>query len=125
MRFIFLTFFAVILITGCSNSKSQDFKNYLVGDWRIENKFLQTYIRFEVSGKTTYFGNRYSYELDSLVEYGRWKLNEVRKGQSIDTFVVEIVKQPQETIFKFIPLDENRIKAFDGAREVLFKRITN
>ena len=122
MRIFILALSLVLLLSGCLNSKSKDFKNYITGDWRIENPTLQSFIRFDPNGKTTYFLNRYSYELDTLAEYGSWHLKDIYKGVSIDTFVVEIIKKPQNTEFKFLILEQNRIRVLDEAGETLFTR---
>jgi hypothetical protein len=105
------------------NQKSRQFKNYLIGDWRIENPTLQSVIRFEKSGKTTYFMNQYSYQLDSLAEIGKWSLDEIRKGKYTDTFIVSIDKQPQKTIFQFIAIDQDKIKVIDEQGKTFFTRI--
>ncbi len=122
MRF-YLVVFSVISLTGCMNQKSRQFKNYLIGDWRIENPTLQSFIRFEENGKTTYFMNRYSYQLDSLAETGKWSLDEIRKGKYTDTFMVSIDKQPQKTIFQLIAVDQDKIKVFDELGQTFFTRI--
>lgn len=122
MRF-YLVVFSVISLTGCMNQKSRQFKNYLIGDWTIENPTLQSFIRFEENGKTTYFMNRYSYQLDSLAETGKWSLDEIRKGKYTDTFVVSIDKQPQKTIFQLIAVDQDKIKVFDEQGQTFFTRI--
>jgi len=122
MRF-YLVVFSVISLTGCMNQKSHQFKNYLIGDWTIENPTLQSFIRFEENGKTTYFMNRYSYQLDSLAETGKWSLDEIRKGKYTDTFMVSIDKQPQKTIFKLIAVDQDKIKVFDEQGQTFFTRI--
>ncbi|MDC0514389.1 hypothetical protein OAN99_01055 [Flavobacteriaceae bacterium] len=105
------------------NQKSRQFKNYLIGDWTIENPTLQSFIRFEENGKTTYFMNRYSYQLDSLAETGKWSLDEIRKGKYTDTFMVSIDKQPQKTIFQLIAVDKDKIKVFDEQGQTFFTRI--
>ena len=122
MRFL-LVVFSVICLTGCMNQKSRQFKNYLIGDWRIENPTLQSVIRFEESGETTYFMNWYSYQLDSLAQIGKWSLNEIRKGKYTDTFIVSIDKQPQKTIFQFIAIDQDKIKVIDEQGQTFFTRI--
>lgn len=122
MRFL-LVVFSAICLTGCMNQKSHQFKNYLIGDWRIENPTLQSVIRFEKSGKTTYFMNQYSYQLDSLAEIGKWSLDEIRKGKYTDTFIVSIDKQPQKTIFQFIAIDQDKIKVIDEQGQTFFTRI--
>jgi hypothetical protein len=122
MRF-FLVVFSVISLTGCMNQKSRQFKNYLIGDWTIENPTLQSFIRFEENGKTTYFMNRYSYQLDSLAQTGKWSLDEIRKGKYTDTFMVSIDKQPQKTIFQLIAVDKDKIKVFDEQGQTFFTRI--
>ena len=122
MRFL-LVVFSVICLTGCMNQKSRQFKNYIIGDWRIENPTLQSVIRFEKSGKTTYFMNQYSYQLDSLAEIGKWSLDEIRKGKYTDTFIVSIDKQPQKTIFQFIAIDQDKIKVIDEQGKTFFTRI--
>ena len=71
MRY-FVIFFSFALVTGCINQKENKFKDFLVGDWRIENPELQSFIRFEGNGKTTYFLNQFSYRLDSLAQTGKW-----------------------------------------------------
>jgi hypothetical protein len=122
MRFL-LVVFSAICLTGCMNKKSRQFKDYLIGDWRIENPTLQSVIRFEESGKTTYFMNRYSYQLDSLAQIGKWSLDEIRKGKYTDTFIVSIDKQPQKTIFQFIAIDQDKIKVIDEQGKTFFTRI--
>ena len=113
----------LILLWGCNNSKSSQFKDYLLGDWRIENPILQSFIRFEKNGKTTYYFNQYSYRLDSLSEKGKWELKEIKSGKIRDTFIVEIDKEPQKTIFQFIPIDQQKIKVIDELGRTFFTRI--
>ena len=113
----------LFVILACVSPKSRQFKNYLVGDWRIENPSMQSFIRFEENGKTTYYLNRYSYKLDSLAEYGDWSLKEIKKGVVRDTFVVQIDKRPQKTTFQFIPIDQQRIKVIDDQGQTFFTRI--
>ena len=122
MRF-FLVVYSVIFLTGCMSQKSRQFKNYLIGDWTIENPTLQSFIRFEENGKTTYFMNRYSYQLDSLTQTGKWSLDEIRKGKYTDTFMVSIDKQPQKTIFQLIAIDQDKIKVIDEQGQTFFTRI--
>ena len=105
------------------NQKSRQFNEYLIGEWRIENPILQSFIRFEENGKTTYYLNQFSYRLDSLAETGKWSLNEIRKGTQTDTFVVTIDKQPQKTIFQFVPLNNDRMKVIDPKVQTFFTRI--
>ena len=113
----------LIVMSACVSSKSRQFTNYLVGDWRIENPSMQSFIRFEENGKTTFYLNRYSYKLDSLAEYGDWLLKEIKKGAVRDTFVVQIDKRPQQTTFQFIPIDQQRIKVIDERGQTFFTRI--
>ncbi len=122
MRF-FLVFLCFFLLLKCNYQKSYKFKNYLVGEWRIDNPTLQSFIRFEENGKTTYYFNRYSYQLDSLAQIGKWSLDEIRKGMKIDTFIVTIDKQPKKTIFQFLPLDNDRIKVIDEGGQTFFTHI--
>ena len=70
----------------------------------------------------TYFLNQFSYRLDSLAETGKWELIEIRKGREVDTFIVNIIKKPQNTVFKFIPADKNRIKVIDDIGQTFFTR---
>lgn len=111
------------MLLKCTYQKSYKFKNYLVGEWRIDNPTLQSFIRFEEDGKTTYYFNRYSYQLDSLAQIGKWSLDEIRKGMKIDTFIVTIDKEPKKTIFQFLPLDNDRIKVIDEGGQTFFTRI--
>ena len=121
MRY-FVIFFSIAFVTGCMNQKENKFKDFLVGEWRIENPEHQSFIRFEENGKTTYFLNQFSYRLDSLAERGKWELIEIRKGIEVDTFIVNIDKKPQNTVFKFIPADKNRIKVIDDIGQTFFTR---
>jgi len=123
MRFFILLGFIIVIMTSCTNTKSNYFNEFIIGDWRIENPTLQSFIRFDEKGTTTYFLNRYSYELDSLAEYGKWNLNEIRAGKAIDTFLVEIIKKPKNTEFKFLILEENRIRVLDDGGETFFTRV--
>lgn len=122
MRFL-LAVLSFILLTGCMNQKSRQFKEYLIGEWRIENPILQSFIRFEENGKTTYYLNQFSYRLDSLAETGKWSLDEIRKGIETDTFIVTIDKQPQKTVFQFVPVNKDRIKVIDEKGQTFFTRI--
>ena len=89
---------------------------------RCEN-ILQSFIRFEKNGKTTYYLNQYSYRLDSLSEKGKWELKEIKSGKKRDTFIIEIDKEPQKTIFQFIPIDQQKIKVVDELGQTFFTRI--
>ena len=122
MRY-FAIFLSVFFTTGCMNQKENKFKDFLVGEWRIENPVLQSFIRFEENGKTTYYFNQFSYRLDSLAEIVKWKLNEIRRGKEIDTFIVKIEKKPQNTVFKFIPVDKDRIKVMEDIKHTFFTRM--
>ena len=122
MRFL-LAVLSFVLLTGCMNQKSRQFKEYLIGEWRIENPILQSFIRFEENGKTTYYLNQFSYRLDSLAETGKWNLDEIRKGIETDTFIVTIDKQPQKTVFQFVPVNKDRIKVIDEKGQTFFTRI--
>jgi hypothetical protein len=122
MRFL-LAVLSFVLLTGCMNQKSRQFKEYLIGEWRIENPILQSFIRFEENGKTTYYLNQFSYRLDSLAETGKWSLDEIRKGIETDTFIVTIDKQPQKTVFQFVPVNKDRIKVIDEKGQTFFTRI--
>ncbi len=122
MRY-FVIFFFIAFVAGCMNQKENKFKDFLVGEWRIENPQHQSFIRFEGNGKTTYFLNQFSYRLDSLAETGKWKLSEIRKGSEVDTFIVKINKKPRNTVFKFIPVDKDRIKVMDDIGQTFFTRI--
>ena len=113
----------LIFMTGCVNTTSRQFKNYLLGDWRIENPILQSFIRFEENGNTTFYMNQYSYKLDSLAERGSWSLSEIKNGAVRDTFIIQIDKKPQKTIFQFIPIDQQRIKVIDEKGHTFFTRI--
>ena len=124
MRIVSILCF-LIFMSACVSSKSRQFTNYLMGDWRIENPSMQSFIRFEENGKTTFYLNRYSYKLDSLAEYGDWRLKEIKKGVAGDTFVIQIDKRPQQTTFQFIPIDQQRIKVIDERGQTFFTRIEN
>jgi hypothetical protein len=92
------------------NQKENKFKDFLVGEWRIENPVLQSFIRFEENGKTTYYFNQFSYRLDSLAEIGKWKLNEIRRGKEIDTFIVKIEKNLKIQSLNLSPLTKTGLK---------------
>ena len=124
MRFLFILVLSVIILSSCSNSSSA-FKEFIVGDWRIENPTLQSFIRFNNQGKVTFYFNRYSYEKDSLAEYGKWRLKEIKKGVGIDTFLVELEKKPSNTIFKMLIVNENKLKIIDDLGNTLFTRLEN
>ena len=51
MRY-FVIFFSIAFVTGCMNQKENKFKDFLVGEWRIENPEHQSFIRFEGNGKS-------------------------------------------------------------------------
>ena len=123
MRFFFIFF--CFTLSSCLNLGSYKFKKYLVGDWRIENPTLQSFVTFEENGRITYYFNRYTYELDSLAEIGQWKIDEIKKGKSIDTFIVTVDKKPQKTTFKMIAFDKDKLKVVDDQGHVFFTRINN
>lgn len=112
-----------LLIWSCVNPKATNFQTQIAGDWQIENATLQSYIRFDKNGKVTYFFNRFSYEKDTLAEYGNWQLKEILPGISKDTFAVEIMKQPQNTLFKFIFDSPDKIKVVDDYGDTFFTRV--
>lgn len=124
MRFLFILVLSVLILSSCSNSSSA-FKEFIVGDWQIENPTLQSFIRFNNQGKVTFYFNRYSYEKDSLAEYGKWRLKEIKKGVGIDTFLVELEKKPSNTIFKMLIVNENKLKIIDDLGNTLFTRLEN
>ena len=47
----------------------------------------------------------------------------VMPEREIDTFMVTIDKQPKKTVFRFLPLDKNRIKVIDEGGQTFFTRI--
>ncbi|MDG1342260.1 MAG: hypothetical protein P8P72_04475 [Flavobacteriaceae bacterium] len=124
MRFLLILVLSVPILSSCSNSSSA-FKEFIVGDWQIENPTLQSFIRFNNQGKVTFYFNRYSYEKDSLAEYGKWRLKEIKKGVGIDTFLVELEKKPSNTIFKMLIVNENKLKIIDDLGNTLFTRLEN
>nr|AOE08482.1 hypothetical protein [uncultured bacterium] len=107
----------------CNGSKVRKFQNRLSGDWKIENPTLQSFIRFDERGNVTYFFNSFSYEKDSLAEYGKWKLKEIHVGYSKDTFEIEILKKPTNTIFKIIFDSTDKIKVMDDLGSTFFTRV--
>jgi hypothetical protein len=115
MRLLFILVLSGLILSSCSNSSSA-FKEFIVGDWQIENPTLQSFIRFNNQGKVTFYFNRFSYEKDSLAEYGKWRLKEIKKGVGIDTFLVELEKKPSNTLFKML---------IDDLGYTLFTRLEN
>lgn len=107
----------------CTDSKVKKFQDRLKGDWKIENPTLQSFIRFDARGNVTYFFNSFSYEKDSLAEYGKWKLKEIHTGHSKDTFEIEILKKPANTNFKIIFDSTNKIKVMDDVGSTFFTRV--
>ena len=108
----------------CStDSKVKKFQHRLTGDWKIENPTLQSFIRFDARGNVTYFFNSFSYEKDSLAEYGKWKLKEIHTGDSKDTFEIEILKKPANSSFKFFFVSTNKIKVMDDIGSTFFTRV--
>ena len=124
MRLLFILVLSGLILSSCSNSSSA-FKEFIVGDWQIENPTLQSFIRFNNQGKVTFYFNRYSYEKDSLAEYGKWRLKEIKKGVGIDTFLVELEKKPSNTIFKMLIVNENKLKIIDDLGNTFFTRLEN
>lgn len=124
MRLLFILVLSGLILSSCSNSSSA-FKEFIVGDWQIENPTLQSFIRFNNQGKVTFYFNRFSYEKDSLAEYGKWRLKEIKKGVSIDTFLVELEKKPSNTLFKMLIVNENKLKIIDDLGYTLFTRLEN
>jgi len=124
MRLLFILVLSGLVLSSCSNSSSA-FKEFIVGDWQIENPTLQSFIRFNNQGKVTFYFNRFSYEKDSLAEYGKWRLKEIKKGVGIDTFLVELEKKPSNTLFKMLIVNENKLKIIDDLGNTLFTRLEN
>jgi len=124
MRLLFILVLSGLILSSCSNSSSA-FKEFIVGDWQIENPTLQSFIRFNNQGKVTFYFNRFSYENDSLAEYGKWRLKEIKKGVGIDTFLVELEKKPSNTLFKMLIVNENKLKIIDDLGYTLFTRLEN
>jgi len=124
MRLLFILVLSGLIFSCCSNSSSA-FKEFIVGDWQIENPTLQSFIRFNNQGKVTFYFNRFSYEKDSLAEYGKWRLKEIKKGVGIDTFLVELEKKPSNTLFKMLIVNENKLKIIDDLGYTLFTRLEN
>jgi len=124
MRLLFILVLSGLILSSCSNSSSA-FKKFIVGDWQIENPTLQSFIRFNNQGKVTFYFNRFSYEKDSLAEYGKWRLKEIKKGVGIDTFLVELEKKPSNTLFKMLIVNENKLKIIDDLGYTLFTRLEN
>jgi len=124
MRLLFILVLSGLILSSCSNSSSA-FKEFIVGDWQIENPTLQSFIRFNNQGKVTFYFNRFSYEKDSLAEYGKWRLKEIKKGVGIDTFFIELEKKPSNTLFKMLIVNENKLKIIDDLGYTLFTRLEN
>ena len=124
MRLLFILVLSGLILSSCSNSSSA-FKEFIVGDWQIENPTLQSFIRFNNQGKVTFYFNRFSYEKDSLAEYGKWRLKEIKKGVGIDTFLIELEKKPSNTLFKMLIVNENKLKIIDDLGNTLFTRLEN
>jgi hypothetical protein len=124
MRLLFILVLSGLILSSCSNSSSA-FKEFIVGDWQIENPTLQSFIRFNNQGKVTFYFNRFSYEKDSLAEYGKWRLKEIKKGVGIDTFLVELEKKPSNTLFKMLIVNENKLKIIDDLGYTIFTRLEN
>ena len=124
MRLLFILVLSGLILSSCSNSSSA-FKEFIVGDWQIENPTLQSFIRFNNQGKVTFYFNRFSYDKDSLAEYGKWRLKEIKKGVGIDTFLVELEKKPSNTLFKMLIVNENKLKIIDDLGYTLFTRLEN
>ncbi len=124
MRLLFILVLSGLILSSCSNSSSA-FKEFIVGDWQIENPTLQSFIRFNNQGKVTFYFNRFSYEKDSLAEYGKWRLKEIKKGVGIDTFLIELEKKPSNTLFKMLIVNENKLKIIDDLGYTLFTRLEN
>ena len=124
MRLLFILVLSGLILSSCSNSSSA-FKEFIVGDWQIENPTLQSFIRFNNQGKVTFYFNRFSYEKDSLAEYGKWRLKGIKKGVGIDTFLVELEKKPSNTLFKMLIVNENKLKIIDDLGYTLFTRLEN
>ena len=124
MRLLFILVLSGLILSSCSNSSSA-FKEFIVGDWQIENPTLQSFIRFNNQGKVTFYFNRFSYEKDSLAEYGKWRFKEIKKGVGIDTFLVELEKKPSNTLFKMLIVNENKLKIIDDLGNTLFTRLEN
>ena len=124
MRLLFILVLSGLILSSCSNSSSA-FKEFIVGDWQIENPTLQSFIRFNNQGKVTFYFNRFSYEKDSLAEYGKWRLKEIKKGVGIDTFLVELEKKPSNTLFKMLIVNENKLKIINDLGYTLFTRLEN
>jgi hypothetical protein len=124
MRLLFILVLSGLILSSCSNSSSA-FKEFIVGDWQIENPTLQSFIRFNNQGNVTFYFNRFSYEKDSLAEYGKWRLKEIKKGVGIDTFLVELEKKPSNTLFKMLIVNENKLKIIDDLGYTLFTRLEN
>src|SRR6056300_1014944 len=124
MRLLFILVLSGLILSSCSNSSSA-FKEFIVGDWQIENPTLQSFIRFNNQGKVTFYFNRFSYEKDSLAEYGKWRLKEIKKGVGIDTFLVELEKKHSNTLFKMLIVNENKLKIIDDSGYTLFTRLEN
>lgn len=124
MRLLFILVLSGLILSSCSNSSSA-FKEFIVGDWQIENPTLQSFIRFNNQGKVTFYFNRFSYEKDSLAEYGKWRLKEIKKGVGIDTFLVELEKKPSNTLFKMLIVNENKLKIIDDLGNTIFTRLEN
>jgi hypothetical protein len=115
MRLLFILVLSGLILSSCSNSSSA-FK---------ENPTLQSFIRFNNQGKVTFYFNRFSYEKDSLAEYGKWRLKEIKKGVGIDTFLVELEKKPSNTLFKMLIVNENKLKIIDDLGYTIFTRLEN
>jgi hypothetical protein len=124
MRLFTVSVFTALFFLSCSNSK-KSFENYIIGDWQIENPTLQSFIRFEAKGEVTFFFNRFSYEKDSLAQYGKWILKDLKQGVAVDTFLLEIQKPPRNTEFKILILNQKQFKAYDDLGYTRFTRIEN
>ena len=123
MRLLPLCVALGFFVCCCNNSKVIKFQNRLSGDWKIENPTLQSFIRFDERGNVTYFFNSFSYEKDSMAEYGKWKLKDIHTGYLKDTFEIEVLKKPANTIFKIIFDSTDKIKVMDDLGSTFFTRV--
>lgn len=125
MRSIFLAcFFLFFIHLSCVNSSEKILKNYLIGTWRIENPTMQSFIKFKKDGRATYFFNRYSLQLDTLSEHGKWEVSFTRKKTLKDTFMLHIIKK-NNIVFKAIILDSIHFLTFEKKIKTRLTRINN
>lgn len=118
-----LSSFLPFILLACQNVNDVHFEQVIVGTWQIENPSVQAFVSFKTDGKVLFYPNRFSFELDSLVEQGQWQLLHPFPKQLYDTFNIGIRTQKGMMELQFLRESSHRLKQLNKQLNIYYNRI--